>query len=65
MPLEKGNSKKTKENNFHEFRHGKTFKKTEKKFGKEKAEKQMEAVILSTARGGKNLMDMSYPKGEK
>ena len=65
MPLEKGNSKKTVSKNFDEFRHGKTFKNTEKKFGKEKAEKQMQAVVLSTARGGKNLMDLSYPKGEK
>jgi len=50
MPLVKGNSLKVKDKNFHEFRHGKTFAKTEKKFGKGKALKQMEAVVLKTAR---------------
>lgn len=53
MPLIKGSSKKAQDENFHEFRHGKTFAKTEKKFGKGKALKQMEAVVLSTARKGR------------
>ena len=50
MPLAKGKSKKTKEKNFDEFRHSETFQKTEKKFGKKRAIKQMQAVVLSTAR---------------
>ncbi len=50
MPLLKGKSKKVMAENFHEFRHGKTFAKTAAKFGKGKALKQMEAVVLSTAR---------------
>jgi hypothetical protein len=50
MPLIKGKSKKTKEKNFDEFRHGATFKKTERKFGRKTAIKQMQAVVLSTAR---------------
>lgn len=50
MPLKKGKSKSTLTKNFHEFRHGKTFRKTEKKFGKKRADKQMEAVVLSEAR---------------
>lgn len=50
MPLLKGKSRAVQEKNFDEFRHGKTFAKTEKKFGKAKALKQMQAVVLSTAR---------------
>ena len=49
MPLQEGNSKKVVDQNFHEFRHGKTFAKTEKKFGKAKADAQLEAVVLGTA----------------
>ena len=48
MPLLKG--KKNKKKNFHEFRHGQTFKRTAKKYGKKRAVKQMQAVVLSTAR---------------
>lgn len=50
MPLLPGSSKAVKSQNFHEFRHGKTFAHTEKKFGKKKALAQMEAVVLSNAR---------------
>jgi len=50
MPLLKGSSTATKEKNFDEVRHGKTFAHTEKKFGKERAEKQMQAIVLSEAR---------------
>lgn len=52
MPLLKGKSESTKHKNFHEFRHGKIFKRTAKKFGKKRALKQMQAVVLSTARKG-------------
>jgi hypothetical protein len=45
MPL-----KGTKKQMFHEVRHGKTFKRTAAKFGKKKAVKQMEAIVLSTKR---------------
>ncbi len=50
MPMLRGTSKKTTEENFHEFRHGKTFNKTAKKFGPEKAHKQMIAAVLSNRR---------------
>ncbi|MGA2610742.1 MAG: hypothetical protein ABSH01_25125 [Terriglobia bacterium] len=50
MPLLKGRSRKTIRKNFHELRHGKTFSRTRKKFGKRKAQKQMIAIALSTAR---------------
>lgn len=50
MPLVKSDSQAATENNFDEFRHGKTFKKTAKKFGKKRAEKQMIAVVLSNKR---------------
>lgn len=49
MPLKKGHSKATIKQNFHEVRHGKTFKRTERKFGKARAVKQMEAIVLGTA----------------
>jgi hypothetical protein len=48
MPLKRG--KKNIKSNFHEFRHGKTFKRTTNKFGKEHAVKQMQAVVLGEAR---------------
>ncbi len=50
MPLLKGTSKKVVDENFHEFRHGKTFAHTEKKFGSAKAHKQLIAVVLSQER---------------
>lgn len=50
MPLRKGKSKKTREANFHELRHGKTFQRTAKKFGKKRAQKQMVAIELSNER---------------
>ena len=40
MPMEKSASKAATERNFDEFRHGKTFAKTTKKFGRKKARKQ-------------------------
>jgi len=55
MPLIKSPSPAAAKENFDEFRHGPTFKKTEKKFGKKRAAKQMVAVVLSNQRkyGGK------------
>ena len=49
MPLLKGKSRKVQEENFHDFRHGRTFAKTESKFGKKVADKQLVAVVLKTA----------------
>ncbi len=48
MPLLKG--KKNRRKNFHELRHGKTFARTSKKFGKKRALKQMVAIELSNER---------------
>lgn len=53
MPLKKGSSKKTVSSNIAEFHKGKTFAKTEAKFGKAKANKQAVAVALSQARKAK------------
>ena len=50
MPFKKGTSKKTTQANFHEFRHGKTYAKTRKKFGKATANRQMIAAVLSNKR---------------
>ena len=50
MPMRKGTSPETVKDNFHEFRHGKTYAKTRKKFGKRKATKQMIAAVLSQKR---------------
>ena len=49
MPLLKGSSQQVEEQNFHEFRHGKTFAHTAAKFGKARAMAQMEAVVLKSA----------------
>ena len=55
MPLQKGRSRKTVAKNIREFHGGKTYKATEEKFGKAKANRQAVAVALSEARksGGK------------
>lgn len=53
MPMKKGTSRKTTEENFHEFRHGKTFKKTAARLGKKRALKQMQAAVLSNKRKSK------------
>jgi len=53
MPLKKGSSKKTVSSNIAEFHKGKTFKKTEAKFGKAKADKQAVAVAYAQARKSK------------
>lgn len=50
MPLLRGKSKRVIAENFDTERHGKTFKRTEKKFGKKKAVAQMQAIVLSKAR---------------
>lgn len=50
MPLKKGKSQKTISSNISEFHKGKTFKKTAKKFGKAKANKQAIAVAMEQAR---------------
>ena len=49
MPLKNGSSKKVVSSNISEFHKGNTFKKTAKKFGKAKANKQAIAVALHTA----------------
>jgi hypothetical protein len=53
MPFKKGTSKATTDKNFDEFRHGKTFAKTERKFGVQKARKQMVAAVLSNKQKSK------------
>jgi hypothetical protein len=53
MPLKSGKSKKVVSENISEFHKGKTFAKTEAKFGKEKADKQAVAVAMSKKRKAK------------
>jgi hypothetical protein len=53
MPLIKSDTEAATRDNFHEFRHGKTFKRTAKKFGRKRAQKQMVAVILKNKRQSK------------
>ena len=53
MPFEKSASKPATDRNFHDFRHGKTFKRTAAKFGRKKALKQMQAAVLSNKRKSK------------
>ncbi len=50
MPLLRSSSKRATEENFDEFRHGNRFKKTARKFGKRRAEKQMIAAVLRNKR---------------
>ena len=51
MPLSKGKSNKAVSARFHEFRRGKTYARTAKKFGKARANKQLVAVALGDRRG--------------
>lgn len=53
MPLEPGKGKKVVSENIREFHQGETYKKTLKKYGKKKADKQAVAVALETARRSK------------
>jgi hypothetical protein len=53
MPLIKSDTQAATEANFHELRHGKTFARTKKKYGKKRAQKQMVAVILKNKRQSK------------
>jgi hypothetical protein len=50
MPLIDSDSQAATEENFDEQRHGKTFKKTAKKVGKKRAQKQMVAAVLKNKR---------------
>lgn len=50
MPLKKGKSKKVLSKNIKELHTGKTYAKTEKKFGKDKANKQAIAIAFAKAR---------------
>lgn len=50
MPLKRGASKKTVSSNIRELHTGKTYARTEQKFGKAKADKQSVAIALSEAR---------------
>ena len=53
MPLIKRASKRALRKNFHELRHGPTFRTTAAKSGKKQAVKQMQAIALKTQRDAK------------
>lgn len=50
MPLIQSDTQAATEDNFHEQRHGKTFKRTARKYGKNRARKQMIAIVLKNKR---------------
>ena len=49
MPLLKGKSQSTISQNISELHHGKTFRRTQRKFGKAKANKQAVAIAMHQA----------------
>jgi hypothetical protein len=54
MPLKEATgSEKETQDNFNELRHGKTYAKTQRKYGKKRAQKQMIAIALKTKREAK------------
>lgn len=50
MPLIDSDTQNATRDNFHEVRHGKTYRRTSKKYGKKRARKQMIAIVLSNKR---------------
>jgi hypothetical protein len=52
MPLKPGKSRKVVSENIREFHGGKTYRRTEAKFGKKKADAQAVAAAMSNARKG-------------
>lgn len=50
MPLQRNTGKAATDENFSEWREGKTFSRTRRKFGAKVAQKQMQAVVLSRKR---------------
>ena len=50
MPLVQSDTTAATEANFHHQRHGKKFRKTAKKYGKRRAQKQLVAIVLSNKR---------------
>ncbi len=50
MPLKEGASREAERENFKDFRNGKTFSKTKKKYGVKTARRQMIAAVLSEKR---------------
>jgi hypothetical protein len=53
MPLLQSDTQAATDSNFHELRHGKTYRRTRKKLGKKRANKQMVAIALKTKREAK------------
>ena len=49
MPMKEGSSQETISENISEFHKGKTYARTKRKFGKEKADKQAVAAALNKA----------------
>jgi hypothetical protein len=53
MPMRKSASKAATDENFHEFKHGETYRRTKKKFGEKVAHKQLVAAVLANKRKSK------------
>jgi len=55
MPLLASGTRMGLKKNFHELRRGKLFATTEAKYGKETAQKQMDAIVLKNQRKNTSL----------
>lgn len=68
MPLKRGSSKKVMSENIHELMHGPQHQRTQRKFGKKKADAQAIAIAMSKAgksrrhRSGSRLGKMIHDK---
>jgi len=54
MPLERGTSKAVTKRNFEEVGRGKVYRRTKKRYGKKRADRQRVAIVLSNQRKSKN-----------
>jgi len=62
-PLVQSDSQSATKDNFHELRHGKTFKRTARRHGRKQARRQMIAIALKNKRKAASKKKTARKKG--